>query len=822
MKIVFLFIAAALGLFIYVGNETNQLQQKEAKIKVDKAVEKHAINNGHTVLNENCSKCHNPEKKKGKFELANLGNIVTSENVDLWNDAMDQVITEEMPPKESLSPEDRETLVSWFKTKIDAYVKTNVAKVYPQTRRMTLKEYENSMCDVLGIDKLGTNSPLNEISEDSYYHGFNNQSKDLIMSSFHLNGYINTARNVLDEIILDGDKPQSKIVNMKAKHVDTDSRNINRFLIKGKYVDIISHQQTVAYKNFSEFKETGFYKITIKAAGIDRDYIYQEEELGVHKVDPIKLGVHIGSHQLDKNLPDNNAEEIVIEEWISKGSTLHFSYVTDGLRLSGNGNFKFNSRLIEKYSKGKVDWKTARSWKDWRGPRARIYEVKIEGPYYKDWPPQREQKLIGKSPKENEIASTLKRFAEKAYRRPLAEGELDGIISYSKGLVAELGLKKAIKEGMTAILASTSFIYLNRGKSQSNHELASKLSYTLWSSKPDATLSSLAAKGQLDNGSVIREQIQRMISDNKNQQFIKNFSNAWFELNMLGFMPPEPTQYFYWNRKSLVHDMRNEMLEFVKHGVKNNIPITEFFSANYSFINQDLATVYGIKGIKGEKLRKHTFKDGRRGGVLGMGSFQVLTSDGVSTNPIHRGVWIKRNILGSEPSPPPADVMVEEPDVRAAKTIREVLALHNTDENCKSCHAKIDPWGWAFENFDPAGQWRDNYMTYKRDKKGNASKSNNATPFAKVDASSTLSNGDKYENIHSFKDLLLSRDKEIVRCFIEKFITYMNGVKPDVHMNADIDLILEKSKESNYRIVDTIIHIFQSPVAFGNQEVVVK
>ncbi|MCM8540464.1 MAG: DUF1592 domain-containing protein [Lentisphaeraceae bacterium] len=818
MKYIILLLAMTAGTFTYFKSEMTETPAIAKKQNEEDNTASKFVSSNH-ILEENCHKCHNPEKKKGKFDLAELGNVVNAQNLDRWNDAMDQVITEEMPPKEELSDEDRDALVKWFKSKINSYVNNSVAKVAPETRRMTLKEYENSLQDVLGIKNLGTNSPLNEITEDAYTHGFNNISKDLIMSAFHLNGYINTARNVLDEVILDFKKPKKETFTLKPMDVIDPPKNSTKYLKTKEYHDIISHQQVLEYKNFPEFKETGYYKITFKAAGIDREYPYREEDIGVHKCDPITLGVHIGTHQINKPLPDNIPEEIVIEEWVSKGSSLHFTYVTDGLRMSGNGNFKFNSSLTEK--KG-IDKKAARSWQYWRGPRARIYTVKVDGPYYKSWPPQREQALIGNEPKADELEPTLKQFAERAYRRPLNPNEIDGILVYSKNLVPELGIKKALKEGMVAILSSASFLFLERGKSYSNYDLASKLSYTLWSSRPDDKLMELAGKNDLDNGAIIREQVQRMISNDKNQAFVKNFSNAWFELNMLGFMPPEPTQFFYWNRKSVGHDMKNEVLAFMDHGLKNNIPITEFFSADYSFVNQDLAKIYGIDGIKGEKLRKYTFKDGRRGGILGTGGFLVLTSDGVSTNPIHRGVWIKRNILGSEPSPPPPDIMVEEPDVRKARTIREVLALHNTDENCKSCHAKIDPWGWAFENFDPAGQWRDDYMLYKRDSKGNGSKKNNSTPIAKVDASSTLSNGDSYKNIHSFKKILLERDEEIVRCFVEKFITYMNGAKPDVHMNAEIEKIVEKSKSSNYKIVDTIVHIFQSPVAYSNRQVVTK
>ncbi|MCM8530371.1 MAG: DUF1592 domain-containing protein, partial [Lentisphaeraceae bacterium] len=621
----------------------------------------------------------------------------------------------------------------------------------------------------------------------------------------------------------DAKKPKTETHTLKSSNLYVDDRR--KLTIQTnlkKYIRILSGEQLVSFKNFNEFKHTGYYRITINAAGMDREYPYKEENIGVHKCDPITLGVQLGSLEIKQDLPDNKPQPLVIEEWVTKGSTFGLTYITDGLRMSGNGNFKFNSTLQSKHLNKKFEKGVERTFTHWQGPRIRVYDVKIEGPFYKSWPPQRENKLIGQSPRSTNIPKILSNFAEKAYRRPLKPNELNDIINYSKSLVSSIGVKEAIKEGLVAIMSSASFLYINQGSNLSNYDLASKMSYTLWSSKPDQELLRLANTKSLDNGKVLANQIKRLVSSDKNSNFVNNFANAWFELNMLGFMPPEPTQYFYWNRKSLVHDMKNEVLTFLEKGLKNNIPITEFISADYSYINQDLSVIYGIDGIEGEKMQKYTYKNGRRGGLLGMGAFLVSTADGVSTNPIHRGVWVKRNILGSEPAPPPADIKIEEPDVRKAKTIREVLALHNTNANCRSCHAKIDPWGWAFENFDPSGQWRDGYMEYQRDKSGKARKTQKVIKVADIDASSEMNNGQSYKDIVSFRDVILQKDEEIVRCFIEKFITYMNGAKPDLHMTPEIDKLVKKSKASKYRIVDTIIHIFQSPIAHESNQLAAK
>ncbi|MCH2207128.1 MAG: DUF1592 domain-containing protein [Lentisphaerales bacterium] len=821
--ILFLIIA---GVSIFYGS----MQKKRPLVPADKIVnfshvEKDkapvkSMNSPIHLLSTNCRECHNEKKAKGKFDLSDLGQTVTSENVALWHDVMDQLVTEEMPPEDEgeLSSDERSQLVSWFKTKINSYLQDSVAANPLSTaRRLSLDEYKNSLRDLLAVENLGTHSPCSSLLDESFNKGFNKLGSDLMMSSYHLNAYIETARKILDNVILDGDKPRAKNFAFKGKDM-TASWSTEPKGKRSNWVDLIFPRNYEEVKNFSEFEKTGFYKISVKAQAVDRDYPYSYEDIGFQKEDPLQLAIKIGTETYTLNVPDKTTN-LELEQWVTAGSSLKFALEGDGLKMVANGNFKHNATMMLRYpelldGKRKRDFKSPVNrqgnaiWKYWRGPRVRVHSIKVEGPFYKEWPPLREKNLIGSQPSTTNIPDILNKFAARAYRRPLQPGEVDRIIAYATSLVPELGLKGALKEGIVAILSSVPFIYINQTE-LSHYPLASKLSYALLSSTPDKTLLKLAAGNKLDDGKEIQRQIERLLKDTKSSAFVENFPNAWFELNKLGFMLPEPEYNHYFHRKDLVVDMKNEVKAFFRHVLQNNLSILEFIEADYSFINQDLAYIYGIHGVKGNKLRHFTFKNGRRGGVLGMGAILTMTAEPLLTSPIHRGVWLKENILGSHPSPPPADVEITEPDLRHAKSIREVLAKHTSDANCRSCHAKIDPWGWAFENYDPSGRWREHYSEIVSIKKGRDYK---VRKKAEIDASSKLSNGQSYREITGFKKLLADRHEQIVRCFIIKMLTYINGSDPGLSMSPEIDRLLELSAAKDYRIVDTIVAIFQSPV----------
>ena len=330
----------------------------------------------------------------------------------------------------------------------------------------------------------------------------------------------------------------------------------------------------------------------------------------------------------------------------------------------------------------------------------------------------------------------------------------------------------------------------------------------------------------------MRAEISRRISGARAESFLLEFPHAWLQLDRINFMAPDPERYPLYDRKRLSEDMIAEAVRFFRYAVDENLSVPDLLTADFSFLNADLAKVYGVQDVPHDSvLRKYTFADGRRGGLLGMGAFLTLTADSLSTSPIHRAIYVMENFLGLHPSPPPADVKIEEPDVRQAITVKEILEAHRSDKTCKSCHQSIDPFGYAFENFDPIGAWRDDYtmqiapVPSRRElqeiaKQDREREAKGLPPLPKpwqndpipVDASASFLSGAEYRDITGFRELMKTEAnrERFVRCFIEKLLTYANGVPPDDY--SAVSQIVSKSAEHDYRIVETIAAVVDSPL----------
>lgn len=783
-------------------------------------------------MQENCYECHNQKKKKGKFNLFDLSDKVNEKNVKLWYDVLDQVKAEEMPPEDDVEmrQQDRANLILLLKEKIKSYTSSLASINYSPVRRMNHIEYENTLLDLFQIEHLGTHAPLFDIPVDAHQHGFNTLANNLVLGSYQLSAYLNTARKILDEIIFEEVmQPQTSLHTFYPKDFllqYTRQSNGSR----EKFLDMINPLEHAIAKNnirgkgktkkTFRFEYSGYYKIKFQAAGIDRNYPYDEELIGVSKHDPLKVKVHTGTEAYEFILPDEHEKDFELNVWISAGSDLRFSFVTDGLKQQNAGTFKFNANIVKKHllkknhppqnmellASRKKQFPNANAtywpWHYWEGPTVRIFPVTVEGPYYKAWPPLRQQKLLGNQPDVESAKEIIEKFATRAYARSITKVELELYQKLFKTYLKDMSFLSAIKETLAAILASPAFIYLNDDGSQINQKI-SKLSYSLTASPPDNRLKSTLRTWKKQN---IKNQIESLINLKQHSYFIENFPNAWFEINKLGLMPPEPTAYQHFHRKELVDDMKKEVITFFEKALENNIPIPEFITADYSYINQDLAVIYNIEGIKGNYLRKYQFKDKKRGGILGMGAFLTLTADTIETSPIYRGVWVKENILGNAAKPPPPDLVITAPDLRGSISVRDMLKKHTESKACSSCHATIEPYGWAFENFDVTGAWRDSYTKLKEINMHTSK----LIQTVKIDGSGEFNNHDKYKNIVEYKELLSNREEEIVICFIKKLLTYVNGFKPGAESISEIDHILAQSKAADYKIVDTIIAVFQS------------
>lgn len=363
-------------------------------------------------------------------------------------------------------------------------------------------------------------------------------------------------------------------------------------------------------------------------------------------------------------------------------------------------------------------------------------------------------------------------------------------------------LIRALQDGYTAILCSPQFLYLQEPPGPLNdYQVASRLSYFLWSSMPDATLFDLASAGKLNTPEELKRQVERMLRDPKAAAFSRHFTSTWLRMDRLGKMPPSGGDYQFYKNLKVEPMLMNQVTKFFTDILSNNGRIDAFIDSKHTYMNSTLAKwIYRKEGVRGDRLRKVILDDPRRGGIFTLPGVMTATANGVDTSPVIRGSWLLENVLGRPPNPPPPDVEPLPTDTREAKTIRQQLELHRKHEACKSCHAKIDPMGFAFENFDVVGRWRDNYKQSR----------------SPVDTSTTLSNGESIADIVEFKQMLKRRRIQIVQCLASKMLTYAIGRRLETIDRGELDRIVEASGGEDARLRDMVQEIVTSKLFLSN------
>jgi hypothetical protein len=367
--------------------------------------------------------------------------------------------------------------------------------------------------------------------------------------------------------------------------------------------------------------------------------------------------------------------------------------------------------------------------------------------------------------------------------------------------------EQAVRVGLMAALLSPEFLFLREKPGKlDDFALASRLSYFLWSTMPDEELLTLAGQKKLAQPDTPRLQVERMLNDPKATALTENFTGQWLGLRDIDFTEPDRRLYPEFDAM-LRTAMVQETHLFFEEILKNDLSLTNFVDSDFTMLNERLAKHYGIPGVEGRPFRKVTLPpESHRGGVMTMASVLKVTANGTTTSPVTRGAWVLDRILGTPPAPPPAGVPAVEPDIRGATTIREQLARHRQIPACASCHARIDPPGFALESFDVIGGWRDNYRSVGN---GKAVLVDGRTmPYLqgpKVDPADALADGRRFENIDALKKLLLADRDQLARGLTAKLLTYANGRAPEPADRPEVEAILGKTRARNYGL-RTVIH----------------
>ena len=359
-------------------------------------------------------------------------------------------------------------------------------------------------------------------------------------------------------------------------------------------------------------------------------------------------------------------------------------------------------------------------------------------------------------------------------------------------------LVRAMQEGYAAMMCSPQFLYLKEKPGRLDaFGIASRLSYFLWSSMPDEELFAAASSGKLNDPKERSRQVERMLKDPKAKAFVQHFPSAWLRLDKLGDMPPSGGDYQFYKNLKVEPMLAKQVTMYFAEILETNGRIEQFIDSDYTYMNQTLAKwIYRREGIRGERLRKVPLNDPRRGGIFTQPGLMTATANGVDTSPVIRGVWVLENILGTPPAPPPPDVEPLPVDTREATSIRERLKLHRKNAACYSCHVKIDPMGFAFENFDVVGRWRDKYKRARNP----------------INTSATMANGNKIADIVEFKKMLMKRKLLVARCLTEKMLTYAIGRQLETVDRGEVDHIVSELTKKEDRLRDLVHLVVQSKI----------
>ena len=400
--------------------------------------------------------------------------------------------------------------------------------------------------------------------------------------------------------------------------------------------------------------------------------------------------------------------------------------------------------------------------------------VEVTAPVYKQWPPKSHRRVfIDSKNRENEkvyAKEVLTLFMTRAWRRPVTTAEVNQKLKlFTRIRPVCDDFQQAVVEVLATVISSPKFLYLVRtdqpktegkGNRLSDIDLASRLAMFLWSSVPDEQLRSLAVQGKLNQPAELQRQVQRMLKDGRSNRFSKHFVRQWLGMQLLDFLRIDRKRHRRFNPR-LKESMKQEPIAFFKEVLKHNHSVLDFIHSDYTMANERLARHYGLPRIRGNELRRVALRpQDRRGGVLTQAGLLAMNSDGSDSHPLKRGIWMLKNLLDDPPPPPPPAVPeIDLADPKIAKlTLKQRIENHRNHAACMSCHAKIDPWGIAFENFDATGKWR----TQVKGKK--------------VDATSLLFNKEKLDGMEGLKRYLLSnRQDQFVRAMVQKMTTYALG-----------------------------------------------
>jgi cytochrome c553 len=793
-------------------------------------------------LTKYCVTCHGSAKQKGDRRFDKLTGEIRNDNalVDL-QDILDQLNLGDMPPQKAKQPSnaERQAVVKWLTLRIKRHHESRKGQGRGAVlRRLNSREYRNTVRDLLALN-MTMFDPTQSFPRDQTDGHLDNVGDTLVTSGYLLARYLDAAEQSVNKAMLPLSQPKPRTWIFRdgfrqQPEIDQVFRKVGEFNYMTLFDVIGADKHEGAYGPILAFKDgvphDGFYEIRLKAEALNRLHPYDPSFLGTDRSEPLRLGIRAGNIRVGALHKPQPIEPLLAEfdladeqkwykvrVWLDAGYTPRFTFqngLMDARNIWGRLVSKYAKQFPPRKNRGIVENRFY-AIKYGKLPQIRIHEIEITGPIYDAWPTASQKAMLGSDSEQilasgsltkSQIEHLVTRFASRAYRRPVSQPELDRILKIieSRKEAGQSSLQ-AFADGIKLVLCSPNFLYLDQstakqqndknqeGDTLSNHALAARLSYFLWSSTPDQELLSLADKRKLTDLDVLKRQVDRMLKDARSDAFIEGFLGSWLTMRDLGSTPPDRTRFRAFYHYDLGTAMRRETHLFTRHLIDKNLSIVNFLDSEFTFANKRLANLYGVKPPAGIGFEKVQLNDPRRGGLLGQASVLTVTANGIDTSPVVRGVWLLENILGTPPSPPPPDVEPLDPDIRGAKTIRDQLKKHRSVASCFDCHRKIDPLGFALENFDPIGRWRTSYDRRKP-----------------VDASGEMPSGESFKNVVQFKSILVGRKDQFSKALTSKLLAYAIGRQIELADRAHIDRLVEWNRQQGYGFRNLITQVVLS------------
>jgi mono/diheme cytochrome c family protein len=725
------------------------------------------------LIEDYCVACHNQKAKTAGIVLEGLDFNRVGSHTEIWEKVLRKVRTGQMPPPAAPKPEALEiaAFVTWLEGALDRAAKLNPNPGRPVIHRLNRAEYSNAIRDLLAVDiKPGSALPV----DDSGY-GFDNIGAVLTLSPALLEKYMSVARKVSRLAV--GDltiKPIEERFQPRRlgrnERVSDDLPFYSRGGLSVQYYFPLDGEYLIRVKtpsNGDTAEPARFYemRLPVKAGLRSVGVTFPREDA---KIEPALPGPRRGG-----------------PPGMTPGQTFQMDLRLDGARI-----------------------------KRFEVPTSNIEVVTVNGPFNaagRGETPSRAKIFVCRSTTEKEEAACAKQIlanlARRAFRRPVTEADLTPLLGFYERGRREGDFDYGIQQALEALLVSPDFLFrVERDPHNvapgtvyrlNDFELATRLSFFLWSSIPDDELLNLAEQGRLKNPLVLQQQVQRLLDDPRSQAFVSNFGGQWLQLRNLEAHKPDPDVFPGFD-ESLRQAFRRETELFFDSILRENRSVLELLDANYTFLNQRLAEHYSIPGVYGSQFRRIALNEqqrANRGGLLGQGSILTVTSYPNRTSVVQRGKWILENLLGAPPPPPPPDIPDLKPKGQDGRllSMREQLDLHRANSVCASCHARMDPIGFALENYDGIGQWR------------------TKDAGSLIDASGKLPDGTKFSGPAELKKILLTGHRdEFVVTVTEKLLTYGLGRGLEADDAPVVRAIMREAAQGEYRLPALINAIIKS------------